>query len=87
MVVYDVQCGLVSERSAHDDFGVVLRKVGRKWEADVAASEERRAALANKRLPLPMFDRGPYFEQMKRQGAVKRPENWPDPDAGWLAVG
>lgn len=86
-VVYDVQCGLVSETAARDQFGVVLRKNGRKWDADLPATEALRAALANQRLPLPMFDRGPYFEELKKQGAVRRPENWPDPDAGWLAVG
>lgn len=42
-VVYDVQCGIVSEALARDAYGVVLRKTGRKWEADAAATEALRA--------------------------------------------
>jgi hypothetical protein len=65
---------------------VVLAKNGRKWEADITATEALRAERVKARGPLPMFDRGPYFEQMKKQGAVTRPEGWADPDAGWMAV-
>jgi hypothetical protein len=39
-----------------------------------------------KRGPLPMFDRGPYFEEMKRKNAIERPEGWGDPDEGWFAA-
>jgi N-methylhydantoinase B len=85
-VVYDVQCGIVSETAAREHYGVVLVKNGRRWEADIAATDALRAERIKARGPLPMFDRGPYFEQMKKQGAVTRPEGWADPDAGWMAV-
>lgn len=86
LVVYDVQCGIVSETAAREHYGVVLTKAGRKWEADVAATEALRAERIKARGPLPMFDRGPYFAALKKQGAVTRPDGWSDPDEGWLAV-
>jgi N-methylhydantoinase B len=84
-VVYDVECGLVSEASARDDYGVVLIKNGRKWKADTAATENLRSRLRAERGVLPMFDRGPYFAAMVKQGRLNRPEGWDDPDAGWTA--
>lgn len=85
-VVYDVQCGIVSATAAREHYGVVLNRSGRKWEADLAATEALRAERIKARGPLPMFDRGPYFAELKKQGAVTRPEGWEDPDAGWMAV-
>lgn len=85
-VVEDVQCGLVSPESAHDDYGVVLGKKGRKWLADEAATAARRKALAEKRGKPPMFDRGPYFEKLKAAGQISRPDGWSDPDAEWFAT-
>lgn len=85
-VVEDVQCGLVSPESAHDDYGVVLRKKGRKWHADEAATSARRKTLAEKRGKPPMFDRGPYFEKLKAEGKISRPAGWADPDADWFAT-
>jgi len=85
-VVYDVQCGLVSEASARENHGVVLVRNGLKWAADLPATDALRAEMVAKRKPLPMFDRGPYFEKLKAEGAVTRPDGWEDPDAGWLAT-
>lgn len=85
-VVYDVQCGIVSATAAREHYGVVLNLNGRKWEADLAATEALRAERIKARGPLPMFDRGPYFAEMKKRGAVTRPEGWADPDEGWMAV-
>jgi N-methylhydantoinase B len=84
-VVYDVECGLVSPDSARDEYGVVLLKVGRKWQADAAKTAQRRRLLAQSRGKPPMFDRGAYFEAEKRRGRIKYPEGWLDPDAGWYA--
>jgi N-methylhydantoinase B len=84
-VVYDVQCGLITEAAAREHYGVVLRKVGRKWQADSAATEALRARFAAARGRLPMFDRGAYFAEMKKKGMVHRPRDWADPDAGWEA--
>ena len=85
-VVYDVQCGLVSPQAALDDYAVVLRQSGRRWEADIDATrtlrEERRARRGNPA----MFDRGPYFAKLKAEGKVRHPEGWRDPDEGWHAV-
>ena len=84
-VVYDVQCGLISPETARDEYGVVLLKIGRKWQADAGKTAERRRQLAKLRGRLPMFDRGPHFEAEKRLGRVKYPDGWLDPDAGWYA--
>ena len=84
-VVYDVQCGLVSPEAARDEYGVVLLKIGRKWQADAGKTAERRRQLAKSRGRLPMFDRGPHFEAEKKLGRVKYPDGWVDPDLGWCA--
>jgi N-methylhydantoinase B len=86
-VVYDVQCGLISPEGATGDYGVVLTKTGRKWQADLAETAQRRRQLASLRGKVPMFDRGPHFEGQKRLGRVHYPEGWTDPDSGWFATG
>ena len=86
MVCYDVQCGLVSEKAARDDYGVVLTREGRRYVVDQKATNALRNEHRAKRGVLPMFDRGPYFEEMKRQNAIVRPEGWDDPDEGWFAA-
>jgi len=85
-VVYDVQCGIVSATAAREHYGVVLLRNGRKWAADLAATEALRAERIAARGPLPMFDRGPYFAALTKERAVTRPEGWADPDEGWMAV-
>jgi len=84
-VVYDVECGLVSTEAAHADYGVVLLRCGRKWAADIEATRALRAERRAARGIPPMFDRGPYFEKLRREGRVRRPEGWSDPDDGWTA--
>jgi N-methylhydantoinase B len=84
-VLYDVQCGLVSPESARDDYGVILTKVDRKWQADVAATAQYRRQLARQRGKVPMFERGPQFEAERRLGSINYPQGWVDPDAGWYA--
>jgi N-methylhydantoinase B len=84
-VVYDVACGLVSPESARDEYGVILFKVGRKWQADAVRTAQRRIGLAQSRGKPPMFDRGAYFEAQKRCGQIKYPDGWADPDVGWYA--
>ena len=83
-VVYDVRCGLVSKKAAEELYGVVISGEGRRAEADL----EKTAALRESRLAhgdVPMFERGAYFQDLKRKGAVSRPDGWDDPDAGWTA--
>ena len=87
MVCYDVQCGLVSEQAARDDYGVVLGREGRRYSVDRDATERLRGRMKAERGPLSMFSRGPYFEQMKRDQAIARPEGLDDPDDGWYADG
>ncbi len=84
-VVYDAQCGLVSKKQARDRYGVVVTKVGRKFVADAKATRELRQKLGKARGKPAMFDRGPYFEKLKKKGAVKHPAGWSDPDLGWHA--
>jgi N-methylhydantoinase B len=85
MVVYDVQCGMISPESATEDYGVVLAKIGRKWQADPAKTAQRRQQLARVRGSVAMFDRGQHFEELKRLGLIRYPEGWDDPDFGWSA--
>jgi len=86
-VVYDLQCGLISEQSARDDYGVAVALKGRKWTHDPAQTQARREKLRKERGTPPMFDRGEAFRAMKASGMVRYPENWTDPDEGWQAVG
>ena len=55
-------------------------------EAEKRRDWERRQ-LASLRGNVPMFDRGPHFEEQKRLGRVQYPEGWTDPDSGWFATG
>ena len=84
LVCYDVQCGLVSEQAARDDYGVVVAREGRRHVLDRAATNAVRSEMRARRGRLPMFDRGPYFAAMKDE--IERPEGWPDPDEGWYAA-
>ncbi len=85
-VAYDLQCGLITEEAAHNDYGVVINLEGRKWVLDPEATEQRRAKLARERGSLPMFDRGSASDKLKQNGDIRYPEGWTDPDAGWHAV-
>ncbi len=84
MVCLDVQSGLVSKEAACEDYGVVLDREGRRYVVDQAATNKLRNAIRAKRGRLPMFDRGPYFADMKHK--VERPQGWDDPDEGWFAA-
>ncbi len=84
-VIEDVQCGLVSPESALEDYGVVLTKTGRKWSVNEQETADNRSKIAKKRGVPGMFDRGRYFEELRKSGRVNRPEGWPDPDLGWSA--
>ena len=86
MVCYDVQCGLVSERAARDDYGVVLTREGRRYTVDRGDTDRLRGRMRAARGPLPMFSRGPYVERMKRSDAIVRPAGHDDPDDGWFAA-
>ena len=83
-VVYDLQCGLISETSALNDYGVIVSKQGRKWSADLEKTEQHRAKMRNENGHLAMFDRGEAFTKLKSQGKIDYPEGWTDPDEGWL---
>lgn len=86
-VVYDLQCGLITEESARDDYGVAVELKGRKWTHDEAKTRALREKLRIKRGTPPMFDRGETFRAMKEEGKIRYPEHWSDPDEGWAAVG
>ena len=59
----------------------------RRWSytVDQAETDRLRARVRAGRGPLPMFSRGPYFEQMKRDDKIVRPAGYDDPDDGWFA--
>ncbi len=86
LVVYDLQCGLITEDSARDDYGVAVFLDGRKWRADHNKTVELRTSIRTERGALPMFDRGDAFEAMKKAGKVNYPSGWTDPDLEWQAV-
>lgn len=86
LVVYDLQCGLITEQAARDDYGVAVYLDGRKWKADQTKSEELRTSIRAERGILPMFDRGDAFKSMKKAGKVNYPSGWTDPDLEWRAV-
>lgn len=86
-VRYDVECGLVSDQAARDHYGVVLNIDGATIRIDFNATASLRAQMRQKRGALPMFDRGPYFEEVKRTKGVDWPAGWSDPDADWHANG
>ena len=85
LVCYDVRCGLVSDTAAREQYGVILIGDDRRPTVDLQATVNHRAKLRQARGPLAMFDRGPYFEQVKRDSGINWPEGWSDPDAGCLA--
>ena len=86
MVCYDVFCGLVSEQAALNDYGVVLIRDGKSYKVDEAATLSLRTGMCSKRGKLPMFDRGAYYDQLKREGRIVWPEGWNDTDQNCYAV-
>ena len=84
-VAYDVECGLVTEAAARDDYGVVVQPNGVALTVDLPATQALRDEKRRHRNALPMFDRGPYFEAVKRDTGITRPADWQDPDDGWQA--
>jgi len=73
MVRLDVQRGLVSLASAHEDYGVELRTVddpGRRYEVDLEATARLRAERKAMRPPLKMINRGPHAEKLIREGTI-----------------
>ena len=82
-VVYDLQCGLISEDAAREQYGVVVQLEGRKWIADKDETSSLREKMSKLNANLPMFDRGEEFKRIKEKGVIKYPENWTDPDEGW----
>ena len=85
LVCADVRSGLVSEQAALEKYGVVLKKDGRLLIADASATANRRSELRQARGRLAMFDRGPYFAQIKRDTGINWPDGWSDPDDGCFA--
>jgi N-methylhydantoinase B len=85
LVAYDVTCGVVSEASAREDYGVVLKKTEQGFGFDAEATQRQRAEMRARRGTLPMFSRGGYFDEVKRTQGVGWPAGWRDPDAGWQA--
>ncbi|MBT6403652.1 MAG: hydantoinase B/oxoprolinase family protein, partial [Rhodospirillaceae bacterium] len=85
LVCQDVQAGVVSEESARNDYGVTLEKSGLHHSVDNAATTVARAAMRKERGRLPMFDRGPVYEELRREGRISQPPGWNDPDAGCFA--
>jgi N-methylhydantoinase B len=70
LVLQDVIDNKVSERAARDDYGVVVHASGLSFTPDAEATQILRAELrANRRTPLPMVNRGPGYEALRRRDA------------------
>ena len=83
LVIYDLQCGLISEKSAKQNYGVIANLEGRKWIANIDETLRLREDMSNSQRRLPMFDRGEKFSKVKEKGMIKYPKDWTDPDEGW----
>lgn len=88
LVCYDVECGMVSLKAAEEIYGVVLKPTDKsyKYDIDVVKTEQTRVRIRTERGQLPMYDRGSYFEEVKKTKGINWPEGWEDPDAGWYAT-
>src|SRR5262249_53330699 len=65
LVGLDVLQGKVSERSAREEYGVVVRLVDdAAFEIDASATAALRARLRQERGPRPFFDRGPGYASL-----------------------
>jgi len=84
-VRYDVECGVVSAEAARECYGVILSENRETPEVDEPATRSLRKKLVAQRGPLAAFDRGPYFDEVKRSGGIVWPDGWDDPDAPWSA--
>jgi N-methylhydantoinase B len=70
LVLQDVIDNKVSEQAARDDYGVVVQASGLSFTPDAEATQMLRAELrANRRTPLPMVNRGPGYEMLRRRDA------------------
>jgi N-methylhydantoinase B len=68
LVLQDVIDNKVSEQAARDDYGVVVHASGLSFSPDAEATQMLRAKLrANRRTPLPMVNRGPGYEALRRR--------------------
>ena len=82
-VRYDVECGIVSPEAARAEYGVVLDVDGDTPTLDETATQSLRAKLSAERGEVAAFDRGPYFDAIKRTEGIRWPREWDDPDAPW----
>ena len=79
-VRYDVECGLVSVQAAAEDYGVVVSNDKQAPVLDESATNALRVKMLGQRAAPQFFDRGPYFENIKRSNGVTWPDGWQDPD-------
>ena len=79
-VRYDVECGLVSVEAAARDYGVVVTSDNEIPLLDESATNALRIKMRGQRAAPRFFDRGPYFEGIKRANGVSWPAGWKDPD-------
>ena len=78
-VRYDVECGLVSARAAAEDYGVVVSNDDIPVLDEPATGALRTKIRGQREVPK-FFDRGPYFDDIKKKNGVTWPDSWQDPD-------
>ena len=74
------------DKAAFEDYGVVVRKEQGNIVVDDVQTSKKRESIRQERGALEMFNRGPYFEKIKRENGIVRPEHWEDPDKECYAV-
>ena len=85
-VVYDIQCGVISNEVAKEKYGVIAFLKKHKWTAHIEKTKNKRNELRLKRGKSMMFDRGEGFLRMEKEEGINYPPNWTDPTKGWTAV-
>jgi N-methylhydantoinase B len=71
LVHQDVVRGLVSPEKAAADYGVVIDTSGGRPEVSGKATEELRAKLSSEQPPPKLIDRGPEFQALVDEGAIR----------------
>jgi len=84
-VLYDLECGLISEKSAKINYGVCLFSKDNKWHLDDKKTQRLREKLKKKQGRIKMFHRGDNFKRIETSYNVVRPKSWEDKDNQWFA--
>ena len=83
-VLYDLKCGIISEKSAKENYGVYIFYKNKECFFDFEKTIIMREEMIKKRGKIRMFDRGKNFKEIETLYNVIRPEGWKDSDNEWF---